>query len=72
MIIYAASNDYLKDIPVEKLKEFEKGFYEFMDIHHKEVERCIHSDGQLSEAAETELKAGIEEYKKLFSEKQGE
>lgn len=70
MIIYAASNGFLKDIPVEEIKAFEKGLYEFMDTHHKDVERCIHSEGQLSEKAENELSSGIEEFKKIWKEQQ--
>ena len=29
-IIYAATNNYLADIPVDKIKDFEQEFYQFM------------------------------------------
>ncbi|MDO4485455.1 MAG: F0F1 ATP synthase subunit alpha [Bacillota bacterium] len=66
MIIYAAINDYLADIGVQNVKEFEKGFYEFMDTHYPEVGRSIKETGQLTEEAESKLKEGLELYRKEF------
>lgn len=68
MIIYAATNDYLKEIPVEELKTFEKEFYDFMNTHHAAVKRCINENGALSEEAEKELQDAIEEFKKVKAE----
>ena len=31
MIIFAATNRYLADVPVEEIKHFEKELYDFMD-----------------------------------------
>lgn len=66
MIIYAAINDYLADIGVQNVKEFEKGFYEFMDTHYPGVGRSIKETGQLTEEAESKLKEGLELYRKEF------
>ena len=66
MLIYAAINHHLKEIPVESIKEFEKGFYEFMDTQHPEVGRIIRETGEMSKEAEEELIKGIEEFKKEF------
>jgi F-type H+-transporting ATPase subunit alpha len=64
MIIYAATNRYLTDIPVEEIKHFENGMYDFMDTHHPEIGKSIKTSGKLDEENETKLKAAIEEFKK--------
>ncbi len=64
MIIYAASHGYLKDIEVEYIKDFEKGFLEYMDTHYRNVGKEIHETGKLSEELEESLKEGILEFKK--------
>ncbi len=66
MIIYAASNGYLADVPIEKIKGYEKGLYEYADTQYPLVKRCIHETGVLSEEAEEELKKAIVEYKKEY------
>jgi len=36
-IIYAGSKNLLRDVPVEKIKEFENDFIEFMNAKHRDV-----------------------------------
>lgn len=65
MIIYAAINHYLADIPVEMIKEFEMGLYEFMDTQYPQVGKDIKSTGKLDEATEEILKEAINKYKEV-------
>lgn len=69
MIIFAASNNYLEDIPVESIKEFEAKFYEFMDVHYPEIGKEIKSTGKLEEATESKLRDAINDFKEDFKEK---
>ena len=69
MILYAAINYYLEDIPHDRIKEFEKQFTEFMDTHYPQVQRRIKDSGKLDEETEEFLKDAIEEFKKLFTDK---
>ncbi len=64
MIIFAATNRYLADVPVEEIKHFEKELYDFMDTHHPEIGKEIKSTGKLEDATGEKLKAAIEEFKK--------
>ena len=41
MLIYAAINHYMAPVPVELVKEFEKGFYSFMDTQYPEIGKAI-------------------------------
>ncbi len=66
MIIYAAINKYLADIGVEKIKRFEKEFYDFMETQHPEVAKSIKASGKIEEETEAKLKDAILEFKKLF------
>lgn len=66
MILYAVTKKHLRDIPVDKIKEFESGLYKFMDDNHPEVGKSILENGKLEEDAEKELKEALEEFKKDF------
>ncbi len=63
MIIYAASNGYLEDVPVDMIRPLEKQFYEFMDTHYPEIGREIKTTGKLDDATEEKLRAAIEDFK---------
>ncbi len=67
IIIYAVSNDYLEDIPLEKVKDFERGLLEFMRNHHPEICKSIRETGEFAEHTEEELKKAVEDYKKSWN-----
>jgi F-type H+/Na+-transporting ATPase subunit alpha len=66
MSIYAVTNGYLDDIPVEDGKRFEAEFLEFMETRHPEVGKHIVENGDLPEETEENLKAALDEFKKQF------
>ncbi|MBT8323613.1 MAG: F0F1 ATP synthase subunit alpha [Eudoraea sp.] len=53
-IIYAGSKNLLRDVPVDKVKEFEKDYLEFLNAKHKDVLDVLRS-GKLTEEAITVL-----------------
>jgi F-type H+-transporting ATPase subunit alpha len=65
MIIYAAVNRYLSDVPVEEIKTFEKEFYEFMATQHAEIGKAIKSSGKIEEETEEKLREAILEFKSI-------
>ncbi len=65
MIIYAAANNFLADIPIEEIKEFESGLYDFMDTQYPEVGKNIKSNGKLDDGTEEILKGAIAKYKEV-------
>ena len=67
IIIYAATNKYLLDIPVEDITAFEKGLFEFLDTKYPEVPNNIATEKVISEETEKVLKAAIEEFKKSWN-----
>lgn len=66
MIIYAVTNKYLSDVPVERIKEFESEFLSYMEQNHPNVGKSIAETKDLTSEAEAELKAGLEDFKKSF------
>jgi len=66
MIIYAVSNKYLSDVPVERVREFENDFLSFMESNYPQVGKKLISEKQLTEEIKAELEKGIEEFKKSF------
>ena len=65
-IIYAVTHDYLKDVPVEKVSEFERGLYERMDAQHPDVLETIRTTGQFDKETEAKLAAALAQYTKDF------
>ena len=64
MIIYAAINGLLDDVPIEKIQAFEAGLYTYMDDEYPEIKRAIHTEGVLSKESEELLNKGIRAFKK--------
>ncbi|MDO5094996.1 MAG: F0F1 ATP synthase subunit alpha [Peptostreptococcaceae bacterium] len=66
MIMYAVNNGYLKEVPVENIKEFEEEFYHYMDDTHPEVADGIRKTKELSKEMEEVLKTSLVEFTKSF------
>ena len=63
MILYAVTNGYLDDIPVDKVIAWEGNFHRFMESNHHELERRINDDMEIRVETEESLKAAILEFK---------
>lgn len=63
MILYAAIEGYLDDIPRERVEDFEVNFYKFMEEYHPEVDQIIAREKDLSQESESILRAAILEFK---------
>lgn len=66
MMLFAGGRNHLMDIPVEKIREFETEFFEYMDTHHKEIGKEIVEKQVLSDDLSGRLSNAIEEFKKIF------
>ena len=68
-IIYAGINDLLKNIPVQKIKEFEKVYIEYLEFNKKEILDNFKS-GKLEKEDLTELQNVISTLEKEFITKE--
>ncbi len=67
-ILYATVHDYLKDVAVSDITEYERGLYEYADSNAvmAEAMAAIRSTGDLKPETEEKLKAALGEYTKSF------
>ena len=66
VIIYAVTRKYLLDVPVERIAEFEKGLYEFVETKYPEIYRAIRETGEISSETDTLIQKAITEFKNQF------
>jgi F-type H+-transporting ATPase subunit alpha len=65
MIIYAVTNGHLDDVAVNKLRQWESGFHEFMAAQYPQVGQAITREKAISKDTEAALKQGIAAYKQV-------
>lgn len=66
IIIYAATNKYLLDIPTEDILRFESELFEYIDTKYPDIPESIRTAKVLEEDIEKQLIRAIEECKKSF------
>jgi F-type H+-transporting ATPase subunit alpha len=66
IILFAAVNNFLMDIPVPKIKRFEERLLEYMDTHHRNVGEAIIEKKELTDEIKKALSDAINEFKKVF------
>ncbi len=64
MIIYAVTNGFLDDVDVPKIRDWERGFHEFMASQYPQVGDKLRKEKTLPKELEADLKRGIEAYTK--------
>ena len=65
-ILYAVTHGYLSDVAVDKIPEFEKQLYEFMNQKHSDILESIRGTGKLEPETEEKLKDAISQLLKEF------
>ena len=68
-IIYAVTHDYLAEVPVESVAQYEKGLYERLDLQHKDILDTIRTTGKFEKETEEKLAAALKQYTKDFLDK---
>ncbi|EJO5346228.1 F0F1 ATP synthase subunit alpha [Clostridium botulinum] len=66
IILYAAVNNHLIDIPVNKIKEFEKELFNYMDTHYRDIEKEMLEKKQLTDELKSKLDKAINDFKNVF------
>ncbi len=65
-IIYAVTHDYLADVPVEKVAQYEAGLYARLDAQHSDILDTIRTTGKFEKDTEEKLSAALAQYTKDF------
>jgi len=67
MILYAAINGYIDDVPLDKVITFETSFHRFMEANHPEIGKSIAQEKEITAQIEEALKKAVTEFKKGMS-----
>jgi F-type H+-transporting ATPase subunit alpha len=67
VVLYAAINGYIDDIPVNRVVDFEAGLIKAIDSIHPEISKTIADKKELDDKTEERLKTAIADFKKGFS-----
>jgi len=67
MVIYTVTNGFLDQIAVNRLKDWERGFLEFVEQQFPQVPQRIRTDKVLSKENEADLKRAIDGFNQTFS-----
>src|SRR3990172_7069126 len=63
LIIFAGNRGLVDDVPVERMQEFERALYQYMDASHPQVGRPIMEKLELSPELEQQIEAAIRQFK---------
>jgi F-type H+-transporting ATPase subunit alpha len=66
MIIFAGTQGFLDDLPVEQCRKFEEELYRFIDNAHRDIWSEIRDKKALDDTLRTKMKAAIQEFKTRF------
>jgi F-type H+-transporting ATPase subunit alpha len=64
MIIFAVTNGFIDDVPVNQVREWERGFHEYMSKTYPNIGDGLRNGKVLTKELEADLRRGIEAYKK--------
>ncbi len=66
VIIFAGTNGYLDDLPLESIQQYEKELYEFLDASHKDLLREIIEQKDLTDELREKLHEVLKEFTESF------
>jgi len=65
-ILFAGTNGYLDEWPVEAISEYEKQMLEFLETKYPEILREIKETGDISDELDQKLRKALDEFRNVF------
>ena len=65
--IFAATNGFLDDQPINKLSKFESEFLAFIQTKKADLRKSIEEKEMIDETTEKDLKSALNEFAEVFS-----
>lgn len=72
VVIFAVTNGYLDEVPIERVRAWEFGFHEFLASQYSDVLTGLRQEHKITEDIEGRLRTAIQEYNKLFEAEQAQ
>src|SRR5487761_555014 len=66
LIIYAGTNRYIDDLPVEDVRRFEKEMYSFVETNYNGVLKTIATKKAFDDALRADVKKALDDFKERF------
>ncbi|MGD9101612.1 MAG: F0F1 ATP synthase subunit alpha, partial [Anaerolineae bacterium] len=66
MIVFAGTNGYTDQVPVERIKEYEAQFLRYMATQYVDVGQAIMRDGEINEETEKRLREALDVFNKSW------
>ena len=70
LIIFAGTNAYLDDVPLEQCRAFEEELFRFADNSHPQILQQIREKKALDDALRAEVQSLLKEFKERFAAEQ--
>ncbi len=67
-ILFAVTNGYMDDVPVNKISATEEALHRFMDTNYPDISKTIAAEKAISPQTEEALKKAVTEFKKTVSQ----
>jgi len=64
-VIFAVTNGYLDQVAVPEIKEWERGFLEYMGAEHPQIGEAIKKEKVISKELEATMRKAIESFNNL-------
>lgn len=64
--IFAGTNGYVDDIPVEDVRRFEKEMYSFVETNYNSILKTLADKKAIDDGSRAEMKKALEDFKKRF------
>jgi F-type H+-transporting ATPase subunit alpha len=64
--VYAVTNGYLDQVPIEDAKRWEEEYLDFMETRHGDIGRTIVETGKLDDDLEAKVKGALDEFGQTF------
>ena len=69
--IWAITNGFTDDLPVESVQQFERELLDHMRTHHDDIRDTIKESGKLEDDTSERLKSAVSEFKDSFADRVG-
>ena len=67
MIMYGITNGHLDDVPVDKIKEFEAGFLEYVKTSAPDIAKGITDSNDITDEIAGKLNTALSQFKSMGS-----
>ncbi len=67
LIIFAATNGFVDDVPIGSIRKFEADLLKFLELQHPAIAKEIGEKKAISDELKEKMKSAIEEFKKTFA-----